>query len=436
MTRNHGSRQGLYGLLSAIGLALSVVWVNPGPEILYGVDAGCYARVATEMADRPIREWATPTLAGEPFYDHPPLGFWMEASFLRILGPEPENLVALAQLYASAIVLVIALAVWRATNIAVATLVVLAFPLLPGFAYEAHNPMLEMPFALGLSIALLGLTCRGSRISIPAIAVGFATALLVKGPPGLVLLPAAVWVAWDADRPRRAAVAAGIAAGAAATLFVAYQIGWAYVSEYAAKQVMSSALGERDTHAIRDALFYPRVLWRWYAAGVVAVPVSLYLHLRPRSEEPRELRRLRELGYVLTGGIVLGFSLVPKKNAWYIHPAMIGFALIIGSAAYAALPRRWSTRTWRVSAAALALYLLLAATVPQLWTRGRAELRAIHALPAPIFPAGSPRRIAHCGHTGAWKAGHLFALKWNASLVPCDQPAPFSFDGNRLLRRP
>jgi hypothetical protein len=116
---------------------------------------------------------------------------------------------------------------------------------------------------------------------------------------------------------------------------------------------------------------------------------------------------------------------------------MIGFALIIATTAYSALPRRWLRWTGRASVTALAVYLLSAATAPHLFdTRSRVELRAIHSLPAPTFPAGASRTIAHCGRTGAWKAGHLFALKWNASLVPCDPLAPYEFDGKRLLHRP
>src|SRR5450631_834361 len=71
---------------AAVAVVLAVVWVRAGPPLLLGADSACYARVAREAAERPLSACAERTVAGQPFFEHPPLALTAESLWFRVFG--------------------------------------------------------------------------------------------------------------------------------------------------------------------------------------------------------------------------------------------------------------------------------------------------------------------------------------------------------------
>src|SRR5262249_14622978 len=126
-------------LVAATLLALGTVWLRPGPAILRGTDAACYARLSEGLAALPLASWASPRLDGARFDEHPPLGFWLEAAWMRAVGPGPAAAWRWAQVLATLMVLVVGLGAWRIGGPTTGGLALVGLSSLPGFLSESQN---------------------------------------------------------------------------------------------------------------------------------------------------------------------------------------------------------------------------------------------------------------------------------------------------------
>src|SRR5689334_8905840 len=111
--------------LVALAVTLTTVWVRPPPAVLYGTDAGCYARVAREMAERPLAQWPRVTVGGKDFFEHPPLAMWVESGMFRLLGISAASAVLLARLTSTLLTLLILAVARRMAGTRAAALCVL-----------------------------------------------------------------------------------------------------------------------------------------------------------------------------------------------------------------------------------------------------------------------------------------------------------------------
>lgn len=448
-------------LAAALLLGLSVVWVRPGPTLLIGGDAGCYARVGRELSERPLDTWLELTLAHEPFFEHPPLALWLEGLVVRWFGPSPAAIVGLARLYASLTLLALAAAAaqlvsrrGRLTDAldgpTLAAFTVLGALTLPGFLYTSQVAMLEAPLSLALAVglwALAGLLTPSvtGQARLPAGAVaGFAAALLagfwVKGPPALVLVGlAAVAVALRWLRPGLAALAVGLGLAAIAVTTLGFDavreragLG-PFFATWLEKQVIASATHGRH-NPDPDPLFYVGPTLRWYGPALGALALGgLAVAMRRRL---RFLTRLSVeavvLGAALWLGVVVGFSLPVQKYQWYIHPGLVGASLLVG-AVLALVPGRVD-RFVTLGCLVAALAWPLVRLVP--WeSRLSPTQQQTAALQAATGP-GRGEAIADCSPMDGWVSGHLMGFLWDARRVSCESPAPWRFDGQRLDRAP
>jgi hypothetical protein len=444
-------------LASTLALGLSVVWFRPGPTLLIGGDAGCYGRVGRELAERPLSTWLELTLANEPFFEHPPLGLWLTGAVVSWAGPSPAALVGLARLYASLTLFVLAAAaaqlVSRRGTLAdaldgptLAGFTVLGALTLPGFLYESQVAMLEAPLGLSLAgglWALTGMLRSSTRLDEPfpvgAVLV-FVTAMAagfwVKGPPVAVLLGvllvalAARWI------PLKVAVVAAVASvGVVLASVVAFDALRAsqglgpFFGRYLEKQVLAS-MTEGRHNADPNPLFYVRPTLSWYGPALGALGLAaLALVLRGRV---RWLSRVRVeamgLGAALWLGVVVGFSLPVQKYQWYVHPGLVGAALLVGSV-LALVPARVD-RWVALACLAAALTWPLVRLVP--WDdRLTPTQRHLAALQAATGP-GRADAIADCSPMDWWVSGHLMGFLWDARRVECGAPARWRFDGRSL----
>ncbi len=427
-------------LVAAMLLALGTVWVRPGPAILRGTDAACYARLAEGLAELPAAQWASPRLDGVRFDEHPPLGFWLEAAWMRAVGPGPASAWRWAQLLATLLIAVVGFGACRIGGPTPGGLALVGLCTLPGFLSESQNPMLETPLALGLAVAAVGaeLLRETPRTGFLLFVTGTAFAAWVKGPPALATFVVLAWVAWRQRLPWR--WSAGTAVSALAVVaagFGTLELWRAAVDEpaflptYLREQLLPSALHGRG-RPVHDPLYFLGVLGRWYLPVLLVAPLALWPGWWRRAAHGD--RRLLALGALLLVSVVVGFSVPIQKNPWYLHAAIAGCAWVLGALSAGLLGERvvlW-LRPERVLVAAAVAIAWVFFPVPK-----HADEDALYWLYAgerPVFTAHTPRVVANCSPLGRWMADHSFSLVWGARSVPCTASAELAFDGREVRR--
>jgi 4-amino-4-deoxy-L-arabinose transferase-like glycosyltransferase len=424
---------------AAVAVVLAVVWVRAGPPLLLGADSACYARVAREAAERPLSACAEQTLGGQPFFEHPPLALTAESLWFRVFGASAASARSFGRCVATLLVFAVFLVALRLAGARSAAFSVLALPLLSGFLFESQIAMLELPLTLGLGIATLGVVLLDRRgiAGMLLFAAGFIGAALTKGPPALAAFGVLAWATWRMALPPRTALVATTLAllglGAAALLYEAARNAQGlppFIFTYFSSQVFPSIIDGKGLPN-RAPLFFVGPIISWYLAGLLMLVPAAWVWSRRATDVG--MRRQIELGFVVAAIILLGQMVPARKAPWYVHPAMIGFAWMMGATASAL--RKSRIEPW-LAGTAIALSTLWTLGVGRNWPllqpKLRDELVAVHRLPPPYFPPGVPHDVAQCSRLGAWAAENTFAFVWRARAVPCGSPAPYIFDGQKL----
>lgn len=427
-------------LLAALVLAGIIIWAQPGEPLLRGTDAGVYAQVAKEMSQRSLGHWVQLTLDGAPFHEHPPGLMFLLAAAFTCLGATPHTAILTAHVLMT---LEVALCAGIASALAgpyAAAASVLGLCVLSGFYVEAHNPMLELPTAVGLSLGVWGLAAAGRArrgsllrgLSMVAAVIGPVGAAWSKGPVALAYVPIAAVLVLRGVVSLRLFIGCLICSGLLTTAGFAWfdaaqkAAGVSpFLGPYLREQVWPSMVQGRH-HAVSDPTFYVPILRRWYAAGLALMPMTGALCVRHRARSPAAFT-LWLLGAMWLATVVLGFSCMRQKYQWYVHVALPAFALCSG-AGLAALPPRWqrpfsSVLCGAAVSAALALAGLGLLDAPRL----RQEpvcLAALGRLPAapPAWP-GHRRRLSCCAGPSGWRERYVALFVHDATWVPCDVPA-------------
>lgn len=186
------NRERLWLALLLLGTALLSFW-SLGSLPLVDVDEPVYGQVGKEMASAGLVGWLTPHYGGLPWFDKPPLFYWLTALSMRLFGVSE-----FAARFPSALLAVALVAVTYA-------LARRAYPQTPraalwaGFALAtsvqffllARAAVTDMTLALTLTSALPALyawtlTGRGRWIALAGVMTGLAA--LTKGPVALVLI--------------------------------------------------------------------------------------------------------------------------------------------------------------------------------------------------------------------------------------------------------
>ena len=186
------NRERLWLALLLLGTALLAFW-SLGSLPLVDVDEPVYGQVGKEMARANVSGWLTPHYGGQPWFDKPPLFYWLTALSMRLFGVSE-----FAARFPSALLAVALVAVTYA-------LARRAYPQTPraalwaGFVLAtsvqffllARAAVTDMTLALTLILALLALyawtqTDRGRWIVLAGVMTGLAA--LTKGPVALILI--------------------------------------------------------------------------------------------------------------------------------------------------------------------------------------------------------------------------------------------------------
>jgi 4-amino-4-deoxy-L-arabinose transferase-like glycosyltransferase len=310
---------------------------------LTDLDEGFYASVAWAM--RQSGDWRTPTFLGEPWFEKPPLLYWLMVGSMRVFG---ENEFALrlpsALMYALTIVL---LAWWgnRRLGQGAGSWAALLFALAPLSLILARLAITDMALAFFLTVAVIALwETRGLGWSlIGGVALGLA--FLTKGPFGLGLV--GLLYVWNARtlharglRFRWVLFALGVALLTALPWYVGVylQHGGAFFNEFVVKQNLLRFAGGDTAHSVLPLiqrgdvggvlagvavylLFYVVVLWLGGLSMAGGVSV-----LWAREDDPLRLY-LRRWSWLVFGLFTLSFTKLPA----YIFPMFPALALLVGA---------------------------------------------------------------------------------------------------------
>lgn len=323
---------------------------------LLGPDEPRYASISRAMAHS--GDWLTPRLWGEPWFEKPPLLYWMSAvGFSAGLGDDvaprlPVALVAVAFL----------LLYWRVLAREFGECAAMAATAILGTSAAwiglGHVAVTDMPLAAAFSAAML--LClpwieRGERRLLPAAAGLLGLAVLAKGLVPLVLALPLVWAGrarWrDLVRP----------APVAAFLLVAAPWYVAMTAVHGRRFVEDFFVTHHFSRFANDALQHVQPFW-FYVPVLVAglFPWSPLLALLFRKHLYKNLRARFLLLWLVFGFVF--FSAAANKLPGYLLP-LVPAASALAGLALAESPRA----SWLVAvcAALLGLVPVVADVLPQ-----------------------------------------------------------------------
>lgn len=172
-----------------LGLQFLLLAFRLGQVPLLGPDEPRYARVAVEMAR--ANEFTTPTLAGEPWLEKPPLYYWLAGLGFRVFG---ENEFAarwpalLAALLLTAFTGLLGARLFGRSTGRLAMLIMATSPLTFAYGRAATMDMLLAAFATGASgLFILSIQGIAGPLAVPAAWAMMGLAVLAKGPIGAII---------------------------------------------------------------------------------------------------------------------------------------------------------------------------------------------------------------------------------------------------------
>lgn len=407
-----------------------VVFFRVAPLTLFGTDAACYATIAADLVRRPLATWHEPRWQTGSFTEHPPLALWIEAAWFWCFGTTAAAAGWLARVYASLLALVVWLTARRVVDEVAAALSLVGLASLASFQRESQNLMLELPLALACSLALL--SCERlprSRWAIVAFGLTATVAVWIKGVVGLAVIAGLVW-AWRRGAPlwRTFAAFALFVLCATATILLFETVrresgAGPYFATYLRDQVWVAFTQGRHSSE-PNPFFHLTTLTNWHLTALLAIPVIAFCW-RGQSAEWRSLAQLG-IGWMVA--VVLPLSLSKQKSDWHLNVVIPGAAWVIGVALRALPLRALRVAPYAVFAWCVAWCVV---KVTEEETPRQIAIRSITQTPAAL----NGQAVSDCSPLRGWVAQHLFAFHWNATWVPCEEPAPWRFDGVRIESR-
>jgi len=321
-------------------------------------DPVIYAAVAKSMLVR--GEWTTLYLAGQPFFDKPPLVVWLAALAFKLFGVSTWS----ARLPGVALGIAACLVLWRLgaflfdERVGLAAGAILA--LTPGFVRFGSTLLLDTALALGALAGLLATArafARGGS-GLWWAGVWFGVAFLGKGALalGAPAVLAAYWLATPGDRrPPLGVLAAAALAFLAVVLpwhlYETWVWGWRFVHGYLSD--VSEKIGGHPGAAVYARALVVTTL-PWLPLAVVGAWRSW------RSGERGDGLRLLTVWTLVAYGFLFAAAKHSPRYLMLLHPAL---ALWAALALRPLLPAARALGLWVAAAAGLAWAVML------LWPR-------------------------------------------------------------------
>ncbi|HEX8173504.1 MAG TPA: glycosyltransferase family 39 protein [Pyrinomonadaceae bacterium] len=300
------------------------------------IDEGLYANAARQMLDS--GDWLTPRFGQLVFLDKPPLTYWCQAVFIRLLGPVP--LAARLPSAMAATLTALTLFYWarRRGLTRMGWLAAIIYALCPLVAVGlARVAMVDSLLTLWLTLAIVGWIegYGGNRRGYLLMAAGMGLAVMTKGVIGFLLpcLAAAIFLTirrdWAALRQVPWAASLAIFIGLALPWHLAAwrANGDYFFREYIVHQHVQRFLGKDFGHS-RPFWNYVPVLALAMFPWTAFMPVVWWRTLRSLRSERSSIASMMAMWAVWAAVIVLFFSLSVNKLSSYILPALPALALL------------------------------------------------------------------------------------------------------------
>jgi 4-amino-4-deoxy-L-arabinose transferase-like glycosyltransferase len=372
-------RQEIASTLLATILAGIVLLSLLGHKPLTNWDEGIYAEISREMLSLGI---LVPQWNYQPWFEKPPLMFWITAAFFKLFGVNEFWARAGSALSGVAIVALLhgwlisrkdALAAWLSTSILLGTF---------GFLHVCRVGEMDVLLSLGCCIALCGLTAiHDRRLSgWYFFWVGLAIAMMAKGAASIVLIIAALLFAalerWNATRFGRF-FWSGLLLFLLIVLpwhfYMFHQFGASFLSEYLGFHVLA-----RATHQIEEHVTH----W-WYYFWVLLVSAAPFVLFYPFAIADSFRRKNLRVWSIFALVVIGFFTAVQTRLPHYIAPAYPALALL--TSVFLADRLRALQRKSRQAPTSF-------------WTT--ATILAISICVASAFLTSSPRRKLHQAKVG------------------------------------
>ncbi|HXK09957.1 MAG TPA: glycosyltransferase family 39 protein [Vicinamibacteria bacterium] len=345
-------------------------------------------------------DWLVPRYEGKPFFDKPPLAYWLMAAAMEGLGPAPGP----ARLVPALAALGAALAtVWLGTLLfdrrsGLAGALVLATSLaFLSFARVAMSDMLlTLWTTLAVGLAVLSYRKAAPRWAVPLLGAAAGLGFATKGPVALLVPGFAVALLLWENR-RRPLPCSRLALSLAALAFAVVGCGWFALVflRLGSEPLVYFFFRENLERFAGDAYDVGRPLW-FYPPAYLAeglpwspfLPLALWRLLRsPDGEEAARARFLASW----VGLLVVLLSLSRGKIDYYLLPAYPALSLLIGRY-FSAVPWRRADRAWTslvlfAEAASLVLLLARPPRIPGAWLPAAAP-RALLVVVLAVGAAG------------------------------------------------
>jgi 4-amino-4-deoxy-L-arabinose transferase-like glycosyltransferase len=297
------------------------------------VDEGFYSTISRQMLER--GDWITPQAGAQIFLGKPPLFYWLQALFIKILGPT----VLAARLPSALAVAGTSLVLWfwmkRRGEERTGWLAAIFYSFCPLAIGLSHVAMTDALFTLWLTVALIGAVdgyC-GRRSGYLLMALGAGLATMTKGPIGLFLPGATLFLCllWRSGLGELRqpifllALLIVLALNLPWHLAVWHIHGDYFLREYFWQSLFQRAIGRAYGH-IQPFWSYAVVLFVGCFPILIFVPLSWW----------NEIKRLwrKSTGYEFTAIwalwiplVLIFFSLSKSKLPSYILPVLPAIAL-------------------------------------------------------------------------------------------------------------
>jgi hypothetical protein len=396
------------------------------------LDGVTYASIARNLAEGRGRFWEPSYTATiyPAFYDHPPLGFWLQSLWFRALGDQwfVERLYSLTgALFIGLLIVFIWRSAYGPSDARNHDWLPLALWIaVPVVSWTVVGNLLETTVAVFAAAAVATVVAvAGSRPRV-ALAGGAVSglcvvgAVLVKGPVGLFPLVAPAAVALLQERRRGlpwCAAGQWVAAAACGMILSTAPGSGESLTRYFNQQVMAALAGRREVSGSSFAIVVELLQGVWLPIAIVSAIVIAAARGWHRSST-RDRRMA--LAFTLIGlAGTLPILASPKQSGHYLMPAVAFYAIAAGALLVptaSALAGRMSARSakaMRMGAAILALSAFAAVPLPIL-ERDPQRLAALDRL-APVAPRGATVGICPAAN-GDWVLHAWFQRRFAMSL--------------------
>jgi len=334
-----------------------------------------YAAVAREMAE--TGDWLIPRINGEPYQDKPPLFPWLAAALWKI-GIRAQGVRVVSALAAAATLVVLAAMarLWFSRRAAWLAAAILATT--PEFGWLGRFGELDVTLTFFTTLAVYGWFAGGRRVALFYLGIGLA--VMVKGPPG-VLVPVVAVIAGHLARVPPPSPRAPFHPAWGVVVAVLPVACWLVPAVMkAGPSYARELIGHHMFGRVVDSWQHPQPFY-FYVNEASAnflpwLPLAIPAGVRAWRRRFDECPSLMLLLWFLFG--LVAFSAVSGKRIAYILPLAPAFALLVARGIEALLVER-ETPERRTATILVVMQLVVAVIGVALVLFG---LRGVHLLAA------------------------------------------------------